>query len=159
MAAEELCSVTGWTDSMHRKLAVAGYFPAPVRGKYQSDQTLHGIIRYLKELLRKKDDTLEKEKQGLTAARRKTVEKELAILNGEYVKKSEIGPALRNLSLHQRATLQRKFEQEIATKLDGLTPVERLLLIKGAVDEVCAIFQEGTSSWISEPECKPKSTS
>lgn len=144
---------------MHRKLAAAGYYPPPLNGKYQSVKTLGGIIRYQKELLRKKDDTLEKERAGLTSARRKTVEKELAILNGEYVKKSEIGPALRNLSLHQRATLQRKFEQEIATKLDGLTPVERLLLIKGAVDEVCAIFQEGTASWIIEPECKPRLTS
>lgn len=150
-SAEWLCSKTGLTDRRHRQIAAAGYFPSPIRGRYQTGLTLLGMIRYLSEQNRKKDDHLRQEQEQLTRAKRQLAEEELAALRGRYVERDLIGPALRNLSLHQRAVLQRKLEQELAPNLVGLTTVEILSRIKPMVDELCAIFREGTKQWLDSP--------
>jgi hypothetical protein len=119
--AEQLRAWTGLTDRRHRQLAELGYFPPPVRGWYQREPTIAGLFRYLNELLHKKDDSLAIEQRKLAVAKREKLEEELAILRGQYVKAEEIGPALRNVALHQRATLQFKLENELATNLAGKT--------------------------------------
>src|SRR5213075_1497571 len=72
--------------------------------------------------------------------------------------KSVIGPALRNVSLHQRAVLQRILEQELAPNLAGLTPIEVLERMKRAVDTICSTFREGVSGWLDKPP-EPTGTS
>lgn len=151
ITAEQLCSITGLTDRHHRRLATAGYFPAPIRGKYEAEKTLVGIIRYQRELINKKSNTLAAEQEQLTRARRQKAEEELAVLQGKYVEVAVIGPALRNTCLHQRAELQRKFEQELIPTFGGLTVIEMLEKVKPAVDEICQIFKERTAGWMGEP--------
>ena|SRR3990167_899566 len=159
LTAEKLCALTGLTDRRHRQLASAGYFPPPIKGRYQAGKTIAGLFTYFRQQLTKKDDSLRKEQQAYTRAKRELAEEELAQFRGLYVPKADIGPALRNISLHQRAVLQRKFEQEIAPNLAGLTTLEILARIKPAVDEVCAIFREGTKEWLqSPPETPPLET-
>ena len=153
-SAEWLCGKTGLTDRRHRQIAAAGYFPPPIRGRYQSGPTLIGMVRYLAEQNRKKDDHLRQEQEALTRAKRQLAEEELAALRGRYVERDLIGPALRNVSLHQRAILQRKLEQELAPNLANLTTVEILARIKPMVDELCAIFREGTKQWLDSPPGK-----
>ena len=87
----------------------------------------------------------------MTKAKREMAEEELAEFRELYVLKAEIGPALRNLALHQRAALQRKFEQELAPNLAGLTTLEVLARVRTAVDEICQIFREGTKEWTQSP--------
>jgi hypothetical protein len=151
ISAEELCAITGLTDRQHRNLAKAGYFPPPIRGQYQREATKDGLIRYQRELLEKKDDTLKQEQKKLTTAKRKIAEKELQIMDEEYVRKDQLGPALRNISLHQRTVLQSKLENEIAPNLGGLTPVEIRARLAAAVDDICRIFQEGAKPWMDAP--------
>jgi len=151
IAADRLCALTGLTDRRHRQLATAGFFPPPIKGQYQAGKTIAGLFTHFRQLLAKKDETLRKEQEGYTRAKRQLAEEELAQARGLYVLKADIGPALRNISLHQRAVLQRKFEQEISPNLAGLTTLEILGRIKPAVDEVCAIFREGTKEWLSAP--------
>jgi len=155
LAAEELCSITGLTDRRHRQIAAAGYFPAPTRGWYEAGKTLAGIIRWQRELLAKRNDELRQEQHAHVKAKRQIAEEELALLRDEYVAKKDIAPALRNISLHQRAVLKAKLEQELAPKLVNRTTLEILHLVQVAVDEVCAIFREGTKQWATEP---PKTT-
>lgn len=148
LTAEQLCGITGLTDRRHRQLATAGYFPAPINGRYVAGKVLVGVIRYQRELITKKNGKLAKEQVALTKARRETAQEELAVMRGRYVEKAEIGPALRNVSLHQRAVLQRKLEQELGPNLAGLTTQEILPKIKAAVDEICSVFREGVSGWM-----------
>src|SRR5438128_497088 len=143
ISAEQLCSYTGLTDRRHRQLATAGFFRPPILGRYQAGKTLLGVIRYQRELIQKKNNRLAREQVALTKARRETAQEELAVLRGEYVEKSVIGPALRNVSLHQRAVLQRILEQEVAPNLAGLTAIEVVERMKRAVDEICSTFREG----------------
>jgi hypothetical protein len=162
ISAEQLCSYTGLTDRRHRQLAAAGYFPPPIMGRYQAGKTLLGIIRYQRELIQKKSNKLAREQQALTKAKREMAQEELAEFRRKYVPKEEIGPHLRNLSLNQRAALQRKLEQELAPKLAGLTTLEIIEKVKAAVDEVCQIFREGTRGWMEVPpnlEPSPKKAS
>ncbi len=152
ITAEELCGWSGLTDRQHRNIAAKGYFPSPILGRYQAGKTLIGMIKYLAEQNRKKNGKQAKEQLALTKAKRETAQEELRILREKYVEKAAIGPALRNISLHQRAVLQRKLEQELGPNLAGLTTQEILAKIKPAVDEVCQIFRERVSGWMdSEP--------
>src|ERR1043166_1045858 len=98
--AAELCAKTGLTDRQHRNIAKAGFFPPPLRGNYQHLAALNGLIRYFREQLSKRSGKKEKELERLAEVKRKTAEFELAELQRLYVLRSEIGPALRNLSLH-----------------------------------------------------------
>jgi hypothetical protein len=149
IAGRALCEITGLTDRRHRQLAADGYFPAPIRGKYETKATLAGLFRYYREQCGRKSDTLKVEQEKLTRTKRETAEEELRILREQYVKTAEIGPALRNLSLQQRATLQRKLENELGPKLPGKSYAEIRPLLAGLVDEICRIFREGTIKWIA----------
>ncbi len=151
ISAAQLCALTGLSDRRHRQLASAGYLPPPIAGQYQKESTIAGLFKHFRELLAKKNEKVKEEQEKLTRAKRQTAEEELAILRNEYVKKSEIAPALRNISLHQRAQLLRKYEQELAPKLAGRTALEILELIKQANDDICRIFREGTATWAEAP--------
>ncbi len=151
ISSEQLCAITGLTDRRHRQLATAGYFPPPIQGRYQAGATLLGVIKYQRALIQKKSNKLAKEQLALTKAKRERAQEDLAEFRGQYVAKADIGPALRNISLHQRAVLQRKLEQELGPNLAGLTTLEILARIKQAVDEVCHIFREGVGGWTDEP--------
>src|SRR5205814_1760906 len=109
---------------------------------------LLGIIRYQRELIQKKSNKLAKEQIGLTKARRQNAEIDADVKRQLYVEKAVIGPKLRNLSLHQRATLQRVLEQELPPRLVGLTPIEVIERMKSAVDTICSVFREGISGWL-----------
>lgn len=148
ISAEELCALTGLTDRRHRQLAQAGHFPPPLRGQYQRDKTVAGLFQYFRLQLKKRDDTLRVEQRKLAKAKREKTEEELAIIRNRYVLKSEIGPALHNVSLHQRATLQFKLENELAPNLAGKTPLEILEEIRRAVDAICGVFNEGVRRWM-----------
>jgi hypothetical protein len=152
LRADELRTLTGLTDRRHRQLADQGYFRPPVRGVYGPD-VVAGLFRYFADQLHKKNDKLALEQYELTKAKRETVQEELALLREQYVLKSDIGPALRNLSLHQRAVLQRKLENELAPTLSTLKTVEILERIRRAVDDICAVFRAGTAQWLEvDPE-------
>lgn len=148
ISSAELREFTGLTDRRHRQIADAGYFPLPVKGMYEREKTLKGMFIYLRELLAKKDPELQKEERELKKAKRETAQEELAILRKQYVPKSEIGPPLRNLALHQRAVLQRKFESEVAPNLAGKKTIEIRKTIAAAVDEICKVFEDGIRTWM-----------
>lgn len=147
----ELREMTGLTDRRHRQLADQGYFPAPSRGNYDREKTFEGMFRYYREQLGKKDSKLAREQYELTKTKRELAQEELAALREMYIKKEEIGPALRNLSAHQRAVLQRLLEHEIGPNLAGHTTPEILQRMKEAVDQVCQVFEEGVGAWLSTP--------
>ena len=151
ISAEELTAITGLTDRHLRRLATQGHFPQPNHGRYLAGKTLVGFIKYQAELLRKKNGKLAKEQLALTKAKRERQQEELAVLRGEYVEKAVIGPALRNVSLHQRAVRQRVLEQEVGPNLAGLTPIEVVERMKRAVDEICSTFREGVAGWLDKP--------
>jgi hypothetical protein len=155
ITAEYLCGITGLTDRRHRQLAKAGFFPPPINGRYQGAAALVGIIRYQRQQLEKKSDSLRQEQEAYTRAKRELAQEELAQFRGRYVEVAELGPALRNVGCNQRQVLQQKLEQELAPTLAGLTTQEILLRIQKAVDEILAVFREGTKRWAEKPPEPP----
>ncbi len=151
ITAEQLCSWTGLTDRRHRQIAAKGFFPPPILGRYQAGKTLIGMVKYLAEMVRKKDDKQARQQLRLTKAKADLALEELSEVRGKNVEKAVIGPALRNVSVNQKAVLQRRFEQELLPKLANLTTLEMLPLIQAAVDEVVCIFREGVGGWIENP--------
>jgi hypothetical protein len=150
ISKERLCELTGLSDRRHRQIAELGFFPPPIRSQYQEVKTLEGMLRYALQELRKKDDTLKQEEKLLKKAKREMAEEELSVIRKKYVLKDAICPALKNLSMHQKATLKQKFENEIAPKLEGKKTVEILALIRNGVDAVARVFAEGTKAWMDK---------
>lgn len=130
------------------QLADKGLFPKPVLEEYEFLATLLGLIEHYHTLYTRGDTAEKKERRKLAKVKRLSAEESLAILRELYVPKKEIGPTLRNVSLHQRAVLQRKLETELAPKLAGLTTLEISAAMAGAVDEICGIFHEGIAAWL-----------
>lgn len=155
LRADELSDITGLTDRRIRQIAAEGYFRPPVESMYETVHTLSGFIRYQRERLSNLNEELRVEQQALVKARRETAEVNLAMLRGEYVRKDIIGPALRNISLAQRAVLLRKGEQELAPKLAGKTTIEILEAFRQFNDEICKMFSDGVNQWMTEPS-QPK---
>ncbi|MDD5350804.1 MAG: hypothetical protein PHQ12_11390 [Chthoniobacteraceae bacterium] len=133
------------------QLADKGLFPKPVLEEYEFLATLLGLIEHYQGLYSQGDGSEKKEKLKLAKVKRQTGEEQLAILRERYVPKEDIGPALRNISLNQRAVLQRKLESELAPKLAGLTTLEISAHMATAVDEICAVFHDGVSGWMEAP--------
>src|SRR5205823_14123781 len=42
-------------------------------------------------------------------------------------------------------------EQQLAPQLSGMTTIEILAKMKFAVNEVCAVFRDGTAGWLDAP--------
>ena len=148
LSAQDLRLLTGLTDRRHRQIAEQGYFRPPIRGIYGGD-CIAGIIKYLREQLHKRSEELAREQLELTRAKRETAQEELRVMREELLPKSEVGPALRNLALRQRAMLQFKLEQELAPKLAGRSTAEILAELRQAVDQICLAFKEGTRPWMA----------
>ena len=151
ISAASLCDLTGLTDRRHRQLAAEGYFPNPQRGLYQLTPTIKGLFRYYNDQLHKKEDSYAQERKLLTRAKRLQEERQLAILDEQFWPSAEVAPALRNLSLHQRAVLQRKLEQELAPKLANQPYAKVRPMIVALVDDLCAIFRDGAAKWMADP--------
>lgn len=137
------------------QLADKGLFPKAAREEYEFIATLLGLIEHYHKLYTTGDTTEKQERAKLAKVKRETGEEELAILRKLYVPKEDIGPALRNISLHQRAALQRKLESELAPKLAGRTTLEIGALMANAVDEICAVFHKGVATWMDGPPDEP----
>src|SRR6266576_3364715 len=148
ISADKLCQLTGLTDRRHRQLATAGCFPPPYRGQYELSPTLQGLFKHFRELLAHKSGKKESELELLAQVKREIAEFDLSQKRGLYILKSEIGPALRNLSLHQRAVLQFKLENEVGPNLAGLHILEIRAKLAIAADQICELFRAGISAWM-----------
>ncbi len=143
--------MVGFTSRHLRGIADQGFYNPPVKGQYERDVTITGLFKYLRELAAKKAGDVKDAELRLKSAKAEMAEEELMKFREEYVKRDEIGPVLRNLALHQRATLQYKLEQEIAPNLPGKTPVEMLMTMQAATDSICKIFENGIVGWLDAP--------
>ena len=133
-----------------RQLAQEGWFPPAVRALYDHDKSISGMMRYYRERIAKAKDSLKDEQRKYITARREKTELETAILDEEYLKRSEVGPIVRQVANHQRAALQQKLENELPPKLAGLDPVQIGIRLKAVVDEVCKIHQESLAKWVEQ---------
>lgn len=156
ISKEEACEFAELDDRRLRQIAEKGYFPPPVKGRYLEEQFKRGMYRFARDLAHKKNDALKAHEERLTAAKADIAEDERDRGRELYVLKADIGPALKNISSNQRATLQRKLEGELAPKLAGLKTPEIIVRVRAAVDEICKIFQDGARKWMeSYPDGTP----
>lgn len=153
-----MCTWTGLTDRRHRQLAEEGWFRPPVKGFYELADVAKGLVRYFSEEAHKKGDSEAAARKRKLLLNGDKIEEELKIIRGEYVKTSDIGPALRNLSLQQRAVLQRKLEGEIGPKIANRSWEEIRPQMQGLVDELCGIMRDGTAAWLGEGEVSEKAS-
>ena len=151
ISATELAELTRYSVRYLRDLAHTGLFPPATRGVYEALPAFRGIIKHLRTAADEARTGLAAKRKAHLSARTKLLEIEIGVAQGEYLKKSVIGPAFRNLSLNQRACLQRKLESELGPKLAGATPLEIQAHMRDAVDEICNVFRNGSRQWMESP--------
>lgn len=153
ITADKLSEIVGMNERWLRKLAARGHIPSPIRGVYQERPAFIGLLKYQRDQLNTKSRDFQQERTALTAAKKELAQIEVEKQRAKLVDVEDISNWIRNIFLNQRATLRRKFEQELANNLMGLTDVERREKIKSAVDEYLAIMYENAKQWIdSAPE-------
>jgi hypothetical protein len=79
-----ICSITGLSDRRIRQLSHDGYFPAPIRGVYQTEETLKGLFRYYRTKQEERS-TLTSERLRKTRAEADRVELEVCKARGQVV--------------------------------------------------------------------------
>lgn len=105
IAGDTLCAITGLSDSRHRQLAKAGFFPPPIQGDYQALLTLTGVIRHVREQQQKASGTLEQEKLKKLTAERQLAELDLARKRGEALDARAVVTAWENIVVTIRQKL------------------------------------------------------
>jgi hypothetical protein len=133
--ADKLCHLTGLTDRRHRQLAKEGYFPPPLRGKYQLIRTLQGLFRYYREVQVKRTGRFEEERVGKMAADRRTAEVNLEKLLGALIETDTVYKAWETIisgAKQKFLALPNKIESQY-----GNNPKLRKILER-EVDELCS---------------------
>jgi phage terminase Nu1 subunit (DNA packaging protein) len=96
ITASDLCTLTGLTDRRHRQLAAQGFFPPPLRGEYERDAVIAGMLRFYREIVsggtgRKAE---RQARTRLTRARARELEFTEKIRIGNYVSTEEVERAI-----------------------------------------------------------------
>ena len=101
---------------------------------------------------------LERARLRVLTAQAQRLETENGKIRGELVPKCELGPCLRNVSLHMRTALQFKVEQQLAPNMTGKTTAQAIEMARRCVDEVCDIFNNGMVRWMEAPPAPAATT-
>ena len=147
ISTAQLESLSNLGERRLRQLSQEGRLPQPMGGQWPMILTIKRLFAVYQE----SGPELAKEKLLKMAAQRKLAELEVGRVTGTLCPRSEIAPALRNLSLNQRACLQNKLEIELPPKLSGLDPVAIRRHMVEVVDSVCDMFQKNTRQWLDAP--------
>jgi hypothetical protein len=125
----ELCKATGRTDSWHRQLAKSGYFPSPVKGRYQFLAVLSGLVRYFDERLKKQDSSYIHERTGLVRAKRIQLEKQNSSLAQQTVHVPAFLQEMTADNSFNNHALRRIFGGEVIAKFNRLDPAASNALV------------------------------
>ena len=132
IASAQLCNLTHLTDRRHRQLAKDGYFPSPVRGKYQFVATIQGVFTYYQQ--RSESEIGDKVK---FEAHRK-----LKLLNdqkaGTLIEVATMEKEIHEIASGQLKILRQKLENEYPIAVAGMDPAQARIYGKRLVDEICA---------------------
>tara|TARA_R100000152_G_C6677010_1_gene111851 strand:- start:113 stop:676 length:564 start_codon:yes stop_codon:yes gene_type:complete len=105
ISAEQFARISNLSDQRHRQLAKMGYFPPPIKGQYQMEPALQGIIRYLRDQAAKSENTLEQEKLKKLTAERQLAELLLATKRGEALDAAAVFKTWENMLVTFRQKL------------------------------------------------------
>ena len=105
ISAELFSRISNLSDQRHRQLAKMGYFPPPIKGQYQMEPALQGIIRYLRDQAAKSENTLEQEKLKKLTAERQLAELQLATKRGEALDAAAVFKTWENMLVTFRQKL------------------------------------------------------
>jgi hypothetical protein len=136
IVATELCKLTGLTDRRHRQLAHDGYFPPPIRGKYQFEATIRGNFKYYQE----RSDGEMGNKVKFEAHRK------LKLINdrtsGTLMETKTVSAELQGICAEQIKILRQKLENEYPTAVAGMDPAQARIFGKRLVDDICAKMRD-----------------
>lgn len=137
ITADLLCRITNLSDNRHRQLAKLGYFPPPIKGQYQMEPALQGVIRYLRDQAAKSENTLEQEKLKKLTAERQLAELLLATKKGEALDAAAVFKTWENMLV--------TFRQKLLAMPAQLAP--RVVFLKKQ-DEVEAALEREVTDYL-----------
>ena len=154
ISAAELTAFTGYTDRRHRQLADEGYFPKPADGRYERDATHAGLYRFFREMLAKKDNTLEKKRVEQLTKKNKILDQteELNELNlgerkGDLRSSKQLADALFQLYQETKSILWQRVVDQLPSIVVGMDVESTREIAKGVVNDILNKHQEFAKTW------------
>lgn len=105
ISADELCFLTGFSDSWHRKIAARGYYPPPLKGKYFRIASIQGLFRFQRELAEQSKKTLAKKHEVMLDKKIEELDLVIAVKKKEVMPLGEIADRIRAISEEQKSAL------------------------------------------------------
>lgn len=154
ISGDDLCSLTGFTDRWHRKIAEKGYFPPPIRGKYEFVKTMQGLFDHQRELTEQSKKNLQAKQEVLLDKKIEQATFDLAVAKKEVLPLGEIADRIRTIAEQQKSALQFQLDR-LATINDGLPSQAQRKNNRDCLIAVCKAMQEFATKLGASMPAKP----
>ena len=155
LTGDQLEILTGLTDRRLRQLAKAGYFPAPVKGKYQQTTTIRGLFKYYREDHNQSAKTLNDAKLTKLKADAEMAQLKLAEAKRDVIRRDVVSTFLRSWVAKFDLLLTAEMENNLPPVLLG-QPIDMMRdEMRQCHDRLRQATQRGMVQW-DEQHSKPE---
>lgn len=139
LTGEQLEAITGLTDRRIRQIAKLGYFPPPVRGRYERMQTIRGLFKYYREDRHNSSAAMNEAKLQKLKADAEMAEVKLAEAKREVIAFSDAQGAFDRLLGRWHQLISQKLETETPPRVVGKDITAIRAEVKAIHDEIAEI--------------------
>jgi hypothetical protein len=94
ITSDELREITGLTDIRHRQLANEGYYPPPIRGRYELRAVFRGFVRYITKHREERETRLTALRERALTNQNEAMEFVMAQRSSQYLSVEEVAAKL-----------------------------------------------------------------
>lgn len=150
---KQIANLLDLSESRVYNLARDGIIPREEKGKYNAALCLKAYIRYLRDLAQGKGGMdLTEERTKLVNSQNKKINMELAIKEGEYIKKTEVVEELQQFFIILKRSLL-ALSRKITTEISGyLEPHQARIVESNINDIVLGALEQMSVNGIYDPK-------
>lgn len=102
LSAEKLCELSGLTDRRHRQIAAEGFFPPPIKGQYQANSTIRGLLRYYREMTQRSGSGIKQKREAKLDKEVELMDMDIAERKGHLISVDDMEQRLRPMLIAVR---------------------------------------------------------
>lgn len=159
ITAEELCFLTGFSDSWHRKVAGRGYYPPPIRGQYFRTAAIRGLFQFQRELVEQSKKNLAKKHEVMLDKKIEDLAIDIATKKRQVLPLSEISDKLRAISEEQKSALSFQLMDHLPAVNAGQSALVQRRNNRIAFLAICDRFQAFAKKFLPNSTTDQPSTS
>lgn len=147
ISAEELCELTGFSDSYHRKIAAQGYFPPPIQSAYQKKAAIMGLFKHQREIGERSKESLAQKQEILLDKKIERADFDMAVSRQQFKPTDEVAQKLMAISEEQKSALTFYLLDQLPSINAGLGAVDQRKNNRTAMVAICKRFQDWAQNY------------